>query len=549
MQDGKNLIIAILLCLVVIVGWSYVSEYMGWVRKPDPAIVAQQQQAQQQAAQQQQAQQAAATAQQAMPVFTPAPGRDLTVNSPLYEAVFHTGGGTLRSFKLKQYQTGLAVDSPLVNLVDPKTAAVAPLGLVVNSQPSWSTGQWSVEGNENGLNIGAGQQGVLRFDGEVDSLRVIREMTFSSDTYLIREKIRVVNTTDQARSVRVSYTVAADASNAAGDRYDAMRLAWDNDGSLGEESSPKTLETTGAQVAGKIYWAGTMSTYFLAAVLPGDTSNVTVKGRMQQNVFRAAVEEPEVMLGPGQERELTVSYWVGPKERTKLAAVSDQLAKSIDLGMFHVIAKGLLWLLEFFQKYVNNWGVAIILLTVLIKALFWPLTAKSYASMEKMKKLQPHMVAIREKHKDNKELMNKEVMALYKTYGVNPASGCVPILIQMPVFFGLYQALLTSIELRHAPFISYLPGTDIIWLADLSAKDPFYITPIVMGLTMFIQQKMSPPATDPTQQKIMMFLPLIFTAMFLSFPSGLVVYWLVNNILSIAQQRMMAKKFSTSAAK
>ena len=156
----------------------------------------------------------------------------------------------------------------------------------------------------------------------------------------------------------------------------------------------------------------------------------------------------------------------------------------------HVIAKGLLWLLEFFQKYVNNWGVAIILLTVLIKALFWPLTAKSYASMEKMKKLQPHMTVIREKYKDDKELMNKEVMALYKTYGVNPASGCVPILIQMPVFFGLYQALLTSIELRHAPFISYLPGTDIIWLADLSAKDPFYITPIVMGLTM---PKVFPP--------------------------------------------------------
>ena len=209
----------------------------------------------------------------------------------------------------------------------------------------------------------------------------------------------------------------------------------------------------------------------------------------------------------------------------------------------------MLWLLEFFQKYVNNWGVAIILLTVLIKALFWPLTAKSYASMEKMKKLQPHMVAIREKYKDDKELMNKEVMALYKTYGVNPASGCVPILIQMPVFFGLYQALLTSIELRHAPFISYVPGTDILWLADLSAKDPFYITPVIMGLTMFIQQKMSPPATDPTQQKIMMFLPLIFTAMFLSFPSGLVLYWLVNNVLSIAQQRMMAKKFSTAVAK
>lgn len=152
------------------------------------------------------------------------------------------------------------------------------------------------------------------------------------------------------------------------------------------------------------------------------------------------------------------------------------------------------------------------------------------------------MLKIREKYKNNKEEMNKEVMALYKTYRVNPASGCVPILIQLPVFFGLYQALLTSLALRHASFITYLPGTDIIWLADLSAKDPLYITPIVMGITMFLQQRMSPPAQDPMQQKIMMFLPLIFTVLFLNFPSGLVIYWLVNNILSIFQQWLMMRK-------
>ena len=290
-----------------------------------------------------------------------------------------------------------------------------------------------------------------------------------------------------------------------------------------------------------------MSTYFLSAVLPGETNNVTVKGLLQKTVYRTAVEEPENLLAPGQEKELTVSYWLGPKDRTQLLAVSDQLAKSIDLGMFSIIAKGLLWLLEFFHKYVHNWGVAIILLTIVIKAVFWPLTAKSYASMEKMKKLQPMMTAIREKYKDNKELMNKEVMALYKTYGVNPASGCVPILIQLPVFFGLYQALLTSIELRHAPFIMYLPFTDKLWLADLSAKDPYYITPVIMGLTMFLQQRMSPPATDPTQQKIMMFLPLIFTVLFLGFPSGLVIYWLVNNILSIFQQWLMMRKNKAAA--
>ncbi|MDD4701783.1 MAG: membrane protein insertase YidC [Desulfovibrio sp.] len=544
MQDGKNLLIAIVLCLIVIVGWGYLADKMGWTSKPVP--VAQQSQSQQ--APQQQAQAAPAPAQASLPVFTPSAGRDLTVDTPLYEAVIYSGGGALRSFKLKKYQVGLAADSPLVNLVDPTTALVAPMGLVINSQPSWSTGQWSLETDEKGLALGPDQQGVLRLIGEVDNLRVVRELTFNSSNYLIREKVRVTNQSDQPRSVRVGYTAAADASNSAGDRYDAMRVAWDIDGSLKEESSASTLETTGIQAVGKIYWAGAMSTYFLTAVLPGDVNNVTVKGVMQQNVYRAAVEEPESLLGPGQEKELSVSYWVGPKVRSELQAVSPELAASVDLGFFHLIAKGLLWLLEFFHKYVHNWGISIILLTVLIKAVFWPLTAKSYASMEKMKKLQPHMTELREKFKDNKEQMNKEVMALYKTYGVNPASGCVPILIHMPVFFGLYQALLTSIEMRHAPFITYLPGTDILWLADLSTKDPLYITPVIMGVTMFLQQKMSPPATDPTQQKIMMFLPIIFTVLFLNFPSGLVLYWLVNNVLSIAQQQLMIRKFKAHAA-
>lgn len=547
MQDSKNLVLAIVLCLAILFGWGRLAEYMGWVQKPDPAVVAQQQEAaRQEAVKAEQRKEEAAQA-ATLPVFTPAPGRDLTVDSPLYEAVFYTGGGPLRSFKLKKFQTGLAPDSPLVNMVDERTAAVAPLGLVINSQPSWSTGQWSLDGGEQGVKLDAGQEGSLRLVGMVDNLRVVRELTFNADSYLIKEKIRLINAGEQPRSVRVGYTVASDASNAAGGRYDSMRVAWDNDGSLSEESSGKTLESTGVQATGKIYWAGAMSTYFLAAVLPGEINDVTVKGLLQKTVYRTAVEEPESMLAPGQEKTLTVSYWLGPKERAQLTAVSEQLAKSIDLGMFSIIAKGLLWLLEFFHKYVNNWGVAIILLTVVIKAVFWPLTAKSYASMEKMKKLQPMMTAIREKHKDNKELMNKEVMALYKTYGVNPASGCVPILIQLPVFFGLYQALLTSIELRHAPFITYLPFTDKLWLADLSAKDPFYITPIIMGLTMFLQQRMSPPATDPTQQKIMMFLPLIFTVLFLGFPAGLVIYWLVNNILSIFQQWLMMRKNKAAA--
>lgn len=541
MQDNKNFLLAVVLCLAVLFGWGYVADYMGWTPKPvmdqDARQKEEEHKAVEKAVQDKLVQQAAV-----LPAFTPSPGRDFTVETPCYEAVMHTGGGPLRSFRLKKYQSGLAPDSPLVNLVDERAASVAPLGLVINGQPSWSTGKWTADTEAPSLKLAEGEQGRLVLSGQVDGLRVQREFDFSADTYLIREKITVANISDKPVNVAIGCTVAMDSSIGAGGQYDTMRIAWDQDGSLDEEKSGKTLETSGIQAQGKIYWGGPMSTYFLSAVLPGDSDGVTVKGLLQNSVYRASVEQSPTFVNPGSQQVINVSYWLGPKVRSELMAVSEQLAKSIDLGVFSIIAKALLWVLENFHKYVQNWGLAIILLTVVIKAIFWPLTAKSYSSMEKMKQLQPLMQGIREKYKNDKEMMNKEVMNLYKTYGVNPASGCLPILIQLPVFFGLYQALLTSIALRHASFITYLPGTDIIWLADLSAKDPLYITPIVMGITMFLQQRMSPPATDPTQQKVMMFLPLIFTALFLNFPSGLVLYWLSNNILSIFQQWLMMRK-------
>jgi len=188
----------------------------------------------------------------------------------------------------------------------------------------------------------------------------------------------------------------------------------------------------------------------------------------------------------------------------------------------------MLWLLKFFYNLIHNYGVAIILLTIVIKLILYPLTHKSFKSMKEMQKIQPKITALREKYKDNKEMLNKEIMTLYRTQKVNPLGGCLPMLLQIPVFFALYKVLLDSIELRHAPFI--------FWIQDLSAKDPYYITPILMGASMFIQQKMTPQVGDPTQAKLMLMLPIVFTFMFLNFPSGLVIYWLVNNLLSIAQQ-------------
>ena len=187
--------------------------------------------------------------------------------------------------------------------------------------------------------------------------------------------------------------------------------------------------------------------------------------------------------------------------------------------------------LKFFNSFVGNYGWSIIILTVLIKILFWPLTQKSYTSMKAMQKVQPEMAKIRVKYKNDKARLNKEVMDLYRKYKVNPLGGCLPMVIQIPVFFALYKVLLEDIGLRHAPFM--------FWLQDLSAKDPYYITPVVMGITMFVQQKLTPTTLDSAQAKILQYMPLIFTFMFLNFPSGLVIYWLVNNLLTILQQYLI----------
>ena len=227
---------------------------------------------------------------------------------------------------------------------------------------------------------------------------------------------------------------------------------------------------------------------------------------------------------------------MGPKQYAYLHTAPAELMKSMNYGWFGFISEPLIWFLNFLYSFIGNYGLAIILMTFIIKVLLWPIAQKSYKSMERMRKIQPFIKQIQEKHKGNKAEIQKETMRLYKAYKVNPAGGCLPILVQIPVFIGLYQGLINAIELRHAPFITHLPFTDRFWLADLSVADPYYITPLVMGATMFIQQKLTPAPSDPFQAKMMMFMPLMFIFFFLNFPSGLVVYWLTNNVLSIGQQ-------------
>jgi len=294
---------------------------------------------------------------------------------------------------------------------------------------------------------------------------------------------------------------------------------------------------------GDVVWEGFSDKYFLSCLVP---ENNPVSSVILDYDGSGALENEGLWISrlvyniqahtQGNLSRFDYTFFIGPKEMDVLKESGHSLTESIDLGWFGFIAEPLLVVLKFFFKYTHNYGVAIILLTIIIKVLFYPLTRKQYESMKDLQKLQPKMKDLREKFKNDKERLNKEVMDLYRTHKINPLGGCWPVLLQIPVFFALYKALLNSIELRHAPFV--------FWIQDLAQKDPCYITPLIMGATMFLQQKMTPTAGDPAQQKMMMMMPVVFTFLFLNFPSGLVLYWLVNNVLTIGQQYVTQKRKS-----
>ena len=286
---------------------------------------------------------------------------------------------------------------------------------------------------------------------------------------------------------------------------------------------------------GNVSWASLGDTYFTAALIPREPpGDAVIVSNGYDGALSVAVRTP---LPPDRPRQI-VQVYVGPKEEPLLEATEPSLTKVIDLGFFSPMARPMLQLLRLVNRWVHNYGLSIILVTVLIKIIFWPLTHKSYKSMKAMQKLQPKMKELQALYKDDKQGLNRAMMQLYRDQKVNPMGGCLPMILQIPFFFAFYNALLYSIELRHAPFICW--EQEILWgfrgICDLSVYDPSYITPVLMGASMFWQQSMTPTVGDPTQAKIMKFMPLIFLFFFLNAPAGLVVYWLINNVLSVMQQ-------------
>lgn len=285
-------------------------------------------------------------------------------------------------------------------------------------------------------------------------------------------------------------------------------------------------------------WVAMLQHYFVSALVPNKEQKVNFYSNVdpKRHIFTIGVLSPSLVVMSGEKIESHWKLYSGPAIAKNLEAVAPNLNLTIDYGWLWFISVLLFWLMQKIYEVIGNWGWSIVLVTVVIKAVFYQLSAKSYRSMAAMKQLQPSIKVLQEKFSADKQQLSREMMALYKKEKVNPLGGCLPMLIQIPVFIALYWVIIESVQLRQAPFIG--------WIHDLASKDPYYVLPIIMGLTMFIQQKISPPPPDPIQAKVMMLLPVIFTVFFLQFPAGLVLYWIVNNTLSIAQQWYMMQKYS-----
>lgn len=468
--------------------------------------------------------------------------KTVTIDTPLYRATLTTAGGVLTRWELKQYTETVKNADPVV-LYPPldHPSVSAPLSLEIPGvDPALLNGTlFSLEGGNAQLTK-EHPSAQVRFtatiplqDGNGRTVVIEKVLRFHSDTYRVELTVKV-------DGISAPYHVTL------GDSFGLHHALTQQQGFIGHRGAvsmigtelvldkPDKLPSPTVSHTGDVRWTALEGKYFVAALIPTmPLAEATVSKRDTTGISAA------VALPPGQPQQLAL--YAGPKEYKSLTALQAGLEQTIDFGWFmfwsltlvRFIAKPLFLLLQFLHGYTHNYGVAIIMVTALLKLLFVPLTHKSYTSMKAMQSLQPKMAELQKKYKDDKERFNREMFALYKTHKVNPMGGCLPMVLQIPVFVAFFNILYTTIELRHAPFIG--------WIHDLSDKDPYYILPVIMGVTMFIQQKIQPSAMDPRQAKLMLIMPVVFTFFFLTFPSGLVLYWLINNLLTILQQYVTIK--------
>ena len=485
----------------------------------------------------------------------PAEYRDVTVNNDLFTAVFTEKGGRLKSLTLKKYRSTAEQDSPPKELVTVDSPANWPLKLYFMSGKGPDLADGLFQADQTEINVDrAGRPAELTMTFQDPAgLQVVRTYTFQPDSYLIGLKVTLRNLSSLTVDDNLVLEMDSGPFAKGGRRYSFAGLGALVDDKLHEIKIKKIQDDIKDVTSGsyELQWAAYEDQYFFAGILPADQAKTRLQAEpLDLEGVQIRFVNPPLVMSPQTEKSYDYQIYYGPKDYKILKSMDNGLGRSVYFGWFDILSKPLLLFMLWLHGFVKNYGVVIIIITVLIKAIFWPLTAKSYKSMKGMQKLQPKIMKLREKYKGDREGMNREMMQLYRTYKVNPLGGCLPMVIQIPVFIALYRLLDYSLELRHAPFW--------LWINDLAAPDrlghfavklPLLEEPtgipvltLFMGATMFLQQKMTPTPGDPTQAKVMMFMPIFFTFIFLNFPAGLVLYWLVNNILSIGQQYFINKR-------
>ena len=458
-------------------------------------------------------------------------------------------GGVVRSLKLKQFPISLEQPDEWLELVhsDSDSLHILQSGLR-NKQSTAPTHHSLYRVDQTEYQLEAGQDElIVPLYWDQDGIEVVKSYHFRPGDYLVDVKHRVKNQSQQdwqasqyrqiqrsppLETSRLLYTYTGSVYYNEETKYE--KVTFDD-----MEDSQLKLESAGG-------WIAMIQHYFLSAWVPQqeETNLVYSIANTRRNPSTYTIglrSENKVAAAAGGSAEFKSQLFVGPKIVNRLEEISPGLDLTVDYGVLTFISKPLYWLLSWYHGFVGNWGVAIILLTLTVKTLFYKLSETSYRSMAKMRKVSPRLKTLKERYGDDRQKMNQAMMELYKTEKINPMGGCLPILVQIPVFIALYWALLESVDLRQAPFF--------LWIQDLSVRDPYFVLPVIMGISMVIQQRLNPPPPDPIQAKIMMALPFVFTVFFAFFPAGLVLYWVVNNTLSITQQWIITKRIEAGATK
>ena len=462
------------------------------------------------------------------------------VVTDLYDIEIDTVGGDLRKVDLLTYPVSASTPDIPFRLMEDKgfRLFIAQSGLLSGSAAPDHHAIYQAEQLEYVLADGADELKIpLRWESE-DGITVIKTYTFKRDRFLIKVDHQVINNSGKPwrghQYRQLQRTAAADSESSFFIHTYTGGVIFSEEESY-EKIHFSDMEDENLSRDINNGWAAIIQHYFIGAWIPNrDETNHYYSKALDDGRYTLGLVSPEVEVEPGTTSTFSSGLYVGSKTQERLEAVAPGLVLTVDYGILTLIAEPLFWLLKFFHDLIGNWGWAIIGVTLVIKLVFYKLSEKSYRSMANMRKVTPKITAIRERYIDDRQRMSQAMMELYKKEKINPMGGCLPMLVQIPVFIALYWVLLESVELRQADFI--------FWLNDLSTKDPYYVLPLLMGLTMYIQQQLNPKPPDPMQAKIMAALPFIFTLFFAFFPSGLVLYWVVNAILSILQQWYITRR-------